>query len=366
MKLTLVLTLLFFHTAFAKETSTGIEIMTYNVENLFDAVHDKGKNDWTYLPFSKQKSRECQKVKSKYRRNECFETDWTEKKVELKLKQIRKVLLEGERKSLPQILGLIEVENPQVVSKLAKSLGYEKFVMTNSPDKRGIDVALLWNPSKDLIFKTFHEHELKGDYFKKKPSRNILEVEFQVANSESLYVFVNHWPSLGNPDNTRVQAATLLKSRIEKLQKANSKAGFIAMGDFNTIPKLKKKSKIHPFRDIFLKDSIMVDLRESYLSSESVPKSLKMKQPPGTYYYKRGKVWNQLDRVFFSKNLLTGNNLKIDLNSFEVYAPSFSRKSETKGYKGQLAPYRFDHKAKTVDEMGYSDHFPIVFKLNYK
>jgi len=339
----------------------SLEVMVYNVENLFDSQHDDNKNDWTYLPFSKKKTIECEKIKSNYRKKECKSTDWTAKKVDLKISQIKKVVLNKPRKSTPDILGLVEIENSNVVGKLSKTLGYKKFIVSNSPDRRGIDLALLWKESEILKFISMKEHKLSGKYFEKKPSRNILEGYFK-AKGKDLYVFVNHWPSLGNPDHTRVLAAKTLKARIEVILEKNPSANIIAMGDFNTIPKLKKNSKIHPFRDIFLKNSSVVDLREIFLKSNRVSKISKEKLPPGTYYYKRGKVWNQLDRVFVSKNLVDGKSIDVEIGSFDIYSPSFIRKERTKD-SVELAPFRYNHQSSDTSEIGFSDHFPLIFNI---
>jgi endonuclease/exonuclease/phosphatase family metal-dependent hydrolase len=358
-----VLLMLFLGASLAQ--AKKLDLMVYNVENLFDAKHDKGKNDWTFTPDSKQKSEACRKVKRDYRKKECFETNWTQKHVDLKLSQISKVILNSDRKELPDILGLVEIENQNVVNQLAKKLGYKHSTTSDSPDKRGIDLALMWRSSNQLKFVTKREHKLDGEYFKKKPTRNILEVEFLVEDKYSLFVFVNHWPSLGNPDEARVIAATKLKKRIVEISKSVKNYNIVAMGDFNTIPKLKKKGNQHPFRDIFLKDSLMKDLTTTYNMSDSIKKELKASQPPGTYYYKRGKVWNMLDRVFISDNLLDGKGLDVELSSYEIYSPSFIRKGKTQGYKNELAPQRYNHRTMNASKAGFSDHFPIVFQIKY-
>lgn len=361
----IILTLIFSTFFISNTLAKKVDIMVYNVENLFDAKHDKGKNDWTFTPDSKEKSEACRKVKRDYRKKECFETNWTQRHVDLKLSQIKKVILNKDRTSLPDILGLVEIENQNVVNQLGKTLGYKNSISSDSPDKRGIDLAVMWKESKDLKFVKKREHKVSGEYFKKKPTRNILEVEFLVDSKYSVFVFVNHWPSLGNPDEARVIAANELKSRIEKIAKTVKNYSIVAMGDFNTIPKLKKKGNLHPFRDVFLKDSIMKDLTTEFSSHKSVKKSLKDKQPPGTYYYKRGKVWNMLDRVFLSDNLFDGKGIDVELSSYEIYSPSFIRKGETKGFKNQLAPLRYNHKAIKESKAGFSDHFPITFQLKY-
>ncbi len=356
--------------------SKSLELISYNVENLFDTQHDEGKEDWTFLPKdTKGKKEACKKIGSHYRRQECFEIDWTEGKLAIKLSQIKDVLLK-ERKTLPNILGLVEIENENVISKLAKVLGYEKFVVSNSPDKRGIDLALLYQESADLKFVSKEEHELKGDYFIKRPSRNILEVKFRLAGKYDLYVFVNHWPSLGNPDIAREIAANTLKTRFSEIEKTNKDALLLAMGDFNTIPKLKKKGNKHPFSDVLLVDSGIKDLGEEFYSKNKNNKNFVDSNPKGSYFYAREGEWNHLDRIFFNKNLENGKTPELDVSSYHIYAPEFINKYDQdfddensshfkKSKKKEGTPNRYDHKARDKKTAGFSDHYPVIFKINY-
>lgn len=380
MKAHIIFILLFIsHLTFA----STIEIMSYNVENLFDTQKDAGKNDWSYLPKStKGKVEACKKVTSKYRREECYNADWTQAKLDIKLSQIKDVVLK-ERKVLPAILVVSEIENNNVVGMLAKQLGYKHHYTSESPDYRGVDLGVMFNETKDLKYVSKREHELKGDYFKKRPSRNIFEVQFKLGKND-LYVFANHWPSLGNPDEARVTAATILKKRIDEILKKNPKAAVVAVGDFNTIPELKKEGNKHPFRDILLKDGTIIDVEKTFRSDKSVKKEKVDALPPGTYYYARNSQWNHLDRVFVPKKMLSDKSpVKVILDSYAIYAPDFIREPQPasafdddmeemrgRGFKAdttkkQTAPNRYDHLATNKEKAGFSDHFPILFKLQY-
>ena len=133
----------------------------------------------SFLPKNYPGKREaCELIKSDYFRERCLNSDWTEEKLSLKLGQI-KDLLTREREHLPDILGLCEVENEAVIGKLAKILGYKKYIVTDSADRRGIDVALLYNPSSKLKFIDSKEHTIEGNHFNSMPTRSILEVEFR-------------------------------------------------------------------------------------------------------------------------------------------------------------------------------------------
>lgn len=336
----------------------NIHIMSYNVENLFDHKHDEGKNDWSFLPKETiGKKDACAKERGKHRKDECFDADWTEEKVNIKLSQIVDVISKG-RSTLPDILALIEVENLEVVTQLAKKLGYPHIEMTNSPDFRGIDVALLYRDLSDLKLIQKSEHNVPVEY----PTRNILEIEFELAGNP-LTIFVNHWPSLANPDSWRVKAAEVLAERTKAILNKKSDMNFIAIGDFNTIP----ENNPHPFMTVLHKDNLYFDAYER--CSDTRKKML----PKGTYYFAPKKQWNMLDRIFFSKSLSDQNKLEIDLETLDIYLPAFALKElpiglgkeDEKNIKIEMIPKRFEPQAKSKDKQGFSDHFTISVKLNY-
>jgi endonuclease/exonuclease/phosphatase family metal-dependent hydrolase len=339
--------------------------MSYNVENLFDAKHDEGKNDWSFLPKDAAGKKEaCSTENSKYRRLECFDADWTEEKVEIKLSQIVDVITK-ERSGLPDFLGLIEVENRAVVERLGKKLGFENLEMTESPDKRGVDVALLYKTSVDIKKISRAEHVVPVDY----PSRNILEVEFLIDGKYPLTLFVNHWPSLANPDSWRIKAAEVLANRAKEILKKNPQMNIIAMGDFNTID----ENNPHPFKTVLHVDDLFVDISKSFADDKSIDEAVKKKRPEGTYYYPPKKQWNMLDRFFYNQALKDGKDMEVNVSSFEIYLPQFALKEENKSSgtedekdrKVFLTPKRFDTAALTKEKMGFSDHFAIVLKVDF-
>lgn len=368
MKQILFLSILSFFLLNAGEART-LQVMSYNVENLFDTKHDvvngKDKNDWTFLPKDAPGKKEaCKEEKSKYRRNECFDSDWNETKVEVRLEQISEVLTK-ERKTLPDFLGLIEVENAEIVGRLGKKLGYENLEITESPDFRGVDVALLYKNSPDIKKISRAEHVVPVDY----PTRNILEVEFLINGQYPLTIFVNHWPSLANPDSWRIKAAEVLTGRIKEILSKNPQMNIIAMGDFNTID----ENNPHPFKTVLYKDDLLTSVVEEFKSDTRIAEDSKKKMSPGTYYYSPKDQWNMLDHFFINKNLKDGKDMDIKISTFEVYSPKFLVKELSKfdgspdegNRKIILAPKRFNADELAKDKMGYSDHFPIQVNIEY-
>ena len=335
-------------------------IVNYNVENLFDIDHDQDKEDWTFLPTSHPlKAQACAQIKSSYRRRECFETDWTMANLEIKLGQIERIL-KFARSEMPDILALSEVENEAVLKMLASKLGYQHFAISNGNDERGIDVAILWRESSKLSKVSIREHELKG-------TRPILEVEFKVGGKQKLFVFVNHWPSLANPNESRLVAAKSLKARILEVQRKWPDSKQIALGDFNTISRLHP----HPFNDVLLRKSALIDLEERVQDSLSYDE--KINRPPGTYFYAREMQWNRLDRIFVSENLVMGKELRVDEKSFRVLAAPFATTQER--YEGREhylrgsvvygVPWSYDHNANEASRAGFSDHFAQEFRVKF-
>lgn len=341
--------------------------MAWNVENLFDTQHDQDKNDWTFLPAkTKGKNDACEKVKFKRYRDECFETDWNNEKLETKLEQIKEVLTR-DRSSLPDILALSEIENENVIGILAKKLGYNTFVVSNSPDERGVDLALLWNDAK-LKKIAKREHIIKSKALKGRATRNILEVELLVAGTHPLTVFVNHWPSQGNDNETRMDAAKILMKRVKEIQKKNAKMNIVATGDFNVID----TNRPDPFFNIVEKDGLM-DVHGLFMESKEVNYREKVTYPLGTYFYGKKMQWNLLDRFFISKSLTDGKNLDASITSYKIYAPkfitdSYEYKFKTDNHYGSSVtgiPRRYEHNTARSSKAGYSDHFPIILKLKY-
>ena len=345
----------------------SLQVMSYNVENLFDANHDvengKDKKDWRFLPKNTLGKKEaCYNEKNKRHQKECYELDWSNEKVELKISQIKDVVTK-QNTTLPDFLGLVEVENKNIASKLAKKLGYEKFEISTSPDERGIDVVLMYKNNKYIKMISKTEHIVPVDY----ATRNILEVNFLIDNKFPLTIFVNHWPSLANPDSWRIKSAEVLASRTLDILKKNNQMNILSMGDFNTVD----ENDPHPFQTVLFKDNLYKDVESAYREGQLTSGILKKMTASGSYYFAPKKKWNWLDHFFVNKNLMDGHGLEVSFKTFEVYSPTFlthrllqkKRIGEDKSIEIVLAPKHFNPKANTKDEMGYSDHFAILVKL---
>tara|TARA_B100000575_G_C23141326_1_gene664278 strand:+ start:4026 stop:4973 length:948 start_codon:yes stop_codon:yes gene_type:complete len=295
------------------------EIFTvfYNVENLFDTINNPEKNDDEFLPYSEKK--------------------WDSNKYNKKLENIAMVLENINPKGLPNLIGLCEVENKKVVEDLIynSELKQKKYdiVHKDSPDKRGIDCALIFDENFELIMTDFIEVVIPES---KKPTRDILYAKLKYEN-DFLHVFVNHWPSRwGGQEKTehrRIAAAKTLRNYIDKNIKKSK--NIIVMGDLNDTP-----------YDVSIEKVLLNDNYINHMTS----KSLKDK---GSYNY-RGD-WSFIDQIITSKNFLNKKIISYECGVFMEDWIMYKNK------EGDHYPSRTYGGNNWYG--GYSDHLPIYYKM---
>lgn len=338
-----------------------ITIATYNVENFFDVRHDEGKRDWEFLPKGYPGKEEgCGSAGSF--QNRCTETDWTFDRFQLKLQQVRKVF--SYTNVRPDILALQEVENAYVVRNLAQTLGYSNYIIEEGPDRRGIDVALLYRAEK-IEYIEHHSERVSGAG----NTRDILGAYFRRKGSSSdaiLGVYVNHWPSQSAPSSFRITTARALKKFIEsdKRKFGASNLHVVALGDFNTVD----GDNPHPFDEVIeTRDSgaALIDTRALADSRQ------RRNQPPGTSFYPRKMKWDFLDRIFISANLRDGSGTDaIDGSYFilwdERITEDYYDSNDASVFSGSVVrgiPKRYNFNASTAAEAGFSDHLSVKLDI---
>ena len=318
----------------------SIKVMSYNVENLFDTLHDKGKNDYEFLPKSfKGKKEGCLELKTGYYKKKCLRSNWTKDRLELKLEQIKEVVSLA---NFPEIIALSEVENERVVRMLAKKLGYIGVAVSNSLDARGVDVALLYKEKKKLGLTLIDKKEVKID-----GTRSLLRVTFK-GRKRNIHIFVNHWPSQGSPAKRRLQVSKRLGKELKKI---NKKDFVMIMGDFNTLD----RDQPHPFRDGFNKKRRFIDL-STKLEKGGVP---------GTYFYGREMAWNMFDRIFVSKNMknYVSNYSILSSDKITGVYEYIYEDHPLYGSRVMGIPKRYNFRTSKKKDLGYSDHFPVIVDL---
>ena len=343
-----------------------IKIMSYNLENLFDWKHEKGKNDYEFLPKNHPDKSKCHINPPQYLKA-CYNTDWTYAKFLLKLKQIKKVV--ASQGSLPDIFGVQEIENAVVADRLAKTLGFKKFVITESKDSRGIDVALFYNEEKlrflshkEIEF-TFSDPAISGS------TRNLLVSYFQMANEKILGVYLNHWPSQGAPSQKRYEVAKQLRAQIlEDMKQFGEKKYFVVvMGDFNTV----LQDDPNGINDVLLSNSSKVrlaDVEALYYSHVELDPEEAWKVMPeeGSYFYKTKKKWNAFDRFFVSRSMIESHAVQVQMASYRKLAYPFAMAPYHTSAGEIMIPKGYEHNASGAEAAGYSDHLSIVFKIRFQ
>jgi endonuclease/exonuclease/phosphatase family metal-dependent hydrolase len=244
----------------------------------------------------------------------------------------------------------MEVENDSVINNLLQktalqSVGYH-FLHQDSPDLRGLDVALIYLPEK---FNVIHTQYLRVAT-KTKPTRDILFASGILPNNDTLHLFVNHWPSRYNDESERYIAAKTVKQVTDSLFNANVKSNIIIMGDFNDQPS-----------DSSLTQGLGVINEWTKKTSGRLynlcARFEEMKQT-GTYKYKG--EWQVLDQFIVSGELL--NNQSSTYTSSElVYIGNFPFLLE-KDKAGKTPKRSFRGNFFTN---GFSDHLPIYLDLVY-
>jgi predicted extracellular nuclease len=289
-------------------------IMAYNVENLFDTVHDEGRNDWTFTPGTPdQKEGECHHSGARGGfLKECIYTNWTQAHLNTKLNQIANAVLKTNNNNLPDILALTEVEEGQgqVIKQLANRLGYSHYFIVSTRDERGISNAVLYNQNNA---KFGHAQDISFDLIAHPSSelktRNILVMHFGLTDSKTgdnvpFTLMVNHWPSQGKRTIERSKIAEAMMKRMEQLKQQNKDMRFIAVGDFNTLA----SESPNPISTYLLANNCpgacanLVDLYQN------LPEELKATYPRGTHYYARDQSWSMLDHILVSQNLINNGS----------------------------------------------------------
>ncbi len=316
---------------------SNFRVMFYNVENLFDTQNDPLKNDDEFLPEGRM--------------------NWTSQKYRKKLKNISQVITGVGEMHPPAIVGLCEIENDRVISDLVRksalrAQGYE-YIITDSPDERGIDVALLYQPHRYKLLK-HSEYGIVSRNSSVRPTRNILHAEGKVISGDTLDVFVCHFPSRSGgkreTEPARINAAALLRSKIDSLFATRRKANIIVMGDFNDRPNDKSLFRTLKARSL------------NYHRSNGELYNLffhRLKEPDfGSYLY-QGR-WEMLDQFIVSGFLLNPqNSITVKEEKAYVFKADFLLQNDAKS--GGKRPFRTNLGPKYLG--GFSDHLPVFMDL---
>ena len=304
----LILIVLFFIECGFLFAQDSLTIISYNVENLFDYKHDTLKNDSSFLPEGMH--------------------HWTYHRYQTKLDQIAQVIVNISGWESAALVGLCEVENAHCLRDLCYRLKrfHYKYIHYESADERGIDVALLYDTTMVKILNSKPLHiPLENDN-----TRDILYVEALLTTNDTLHAMICHLPSkLGGTASTdwkRKAAKRVIQQQVDSILLLQPTAKIIVMGDMNS----------EPINDLQHLDNLMI-------SHNRVGK--------GTHKYQG--IWSCLDQFYISHSLK-------EMAQATIFTPKWLLEEDTKYLdyqpKRTYVGYRYHG--------GYSDHLPVVLKVN--
>lgn len=319
----LLICTLFHLRAAAQGDGLSLLVVELNAENLFDTEHDTLKNDHDFLPDGAY--------------------HWTRTRYWRKVNRTAQTLIScgaDSVQTLPDLIGLCEVENDSVMialtrRSLLRKARYE-YVMTASPDQRGIDVALVYQPFAFALdtAQAFRIPPKEG----LRPTRDLLYVCGRVLTGDTLHVFVVHAPSRSGGEMTsrpnRLHVATVLAAKIDSIRDAQPSAKIIAMGDFND----------------YADDASLALLYHHGLVNVS-RHATGRNGARGTYRY-QGQ-WGSLDQMLVSESLAGA------VHDCHIHDAPFLLEEDKK--YGGVKPRRNYIGPRYND--GFSDHLPLVMTL---
>ena len=338
----LVLSILYLTVSFGQNSKTYKvnTIAFYNLENLFDTENDPITFDDDRTPDGKD--------------------HWTKEIYQDKLKNMAKVIAEigaDVSGTTPAIIGVCEVENITVLEDLVNQKPLIKkdygIIHFNSPDRRGIDVALLYK--KKLFTPTSYKaKELliynDNDKSKRVFTRDQLIVS-GILDGDKINLIVNHWPSRRGGEkrsrSKRIKAAKLNRQIIDSLFSEDPYAKIITMGDFNddpTSPSIKKYLKAQRKKE-------GLSIKELYNPMEDIAK-----KGLGSLAYRDN--WNLFDQIIISTELT-----KKEFSSYRFYKAGIYNKTYLVNAHGRYKGYPYRSYAEGRYTGGYSDHFPVYIYL---
>jgi predicted extracellular nuclease len=324
----------------AQTNDDELFVAHWNVENLFDTNNDPKTNDDEFLSAGAK--------------------EWNEERLDRKMYNLARVIRAMNNNNGPDLLGICESEHQHLLDSLSKNYLSDKNYKTaylESPDGRGIDNGIIYNADKlSLLNIKGYETRFSDNY----DTRLVLLGTFLLNKKDTLYFFVNHWPSRRGGQEAseprRIRVAETLRVVIDSLFTINPKSKIIIAGDFNDEPtniSITETLGAYPFVCDSLDPKLLPQDFETNLFNASYKAWY---DGLGSYFYQQD--FSMLDQIIISRELLIGNKIIYDCNSFDVFKPDFMI-TRTGKFKG--APFPTYGGNRYLG--GYSDHYPVTIKL---
>lgn len=318
------------------DSRSDFTFMFYNTENFFDTENDSLTNDEEFTAEAGRR--------------------WNPTRLHSKAERLAKVILAAGQWNAPILVGLCEVEDLKVLELLTRNEPLAKFhykiVHKDSPDTRGIDVALLYRPEffRPFDYQAISVVDPKDKSFK---TRDILQVSGVLNGCDTLHVFVNHWPSrYGGIMETmgyRGLAAETLNKSVQKLFDKFPNAKIICMGDFNDTPTDDSLVKILGAKgsnDAELKGEL-INLSLRWISNDI--QTIKSKFS-----------WEVFDQFMVSDYFLEKSKC-FEFLKAEIFKAGFLLETDVAfgGVKPKRTYVGFKY------QEGFSDHLPVLLRIRF-
>lgn len=336
--------------------SLGLLIFFTIVSECF-SQDDKSSNEFTFMFYNTENFFDCENDSLTQDDEFTFEGDrrWNYSRLHDKADRLAKVIIAAGKWNAPVLVGLCEVESQQALEILVRQTPLNKFnykvIHKDSPDLRGIDVALIYRPElfKPFDFQSILLSDSLDPTFK---TRDILRVSGIFKNRDTIHVFVNHWPSRygGIMETLRFRslAASTLKKSVQQLLFEYPKAKIVCMGDFNDTPTNESLSVV---LKAIKRNTPEFKGELINLSFDWMDRSVQT--------LKNLYSWQVFDQLIVSDYLLESNNFREAMRA-EIFDAPFLLEPDKKygGVKPKRTYVGFKY------QEGFSDHLPVLLKFN--
>jgi hypothetical protein len=322
--------------SFSQQNTGDFSMLFYNVENLFDILDNPETDDDNFTSNG--------------------ELHWTSKRFSSKVLNISKVILSASGWNVPEIMVFCEIENRTVLERLIKDTPLKtipyKIIHKDSPDQRGIDIALIYN-SKNFVPLEYNYYPLiiNGN---KLNTREILYVSGILGGKDTIHIFGNHWPSrysgLMETKSLRKAAAILLRTKVDEINEKYQSPKILIVGDFNDNPEDESISEVLMAKKVEL-PVVETQLYNLFFEKQRISSgSLKFQSQ-----------WFIFDQIIISGSILSTNSgIYTKPENAKILVLPFLLEDDLKfGGKKPFRTYNgFSYNG------GFSDHLPILLQLN--
>lgn len=307
----------------------------YNLENLFDTVHQPGVNDYEFLPTGSNR--------------------WTGTVYWQKIHNMGEAISKIGTKTVPSgaaILGVSEIENRSVLEDLVKDPQIKnknyQIVHHDGPDYRGVDCALLYNPQYFKLENYASIRLITEDTAFR--TRDQLVVCGKLLGEDFAFI-VMHWPSRSGGEARsrpkRIATAELARKITDSLLNLNPNRKVVLMGDLNDNPTdISIKKHLRTFGDLSKANSNLL----------YNPADILYKKGIGSNAYR--DTWSLFDQIIMTQNLSNGDRSSLTFHKYQIMNDKFLIQTD-----GQYKGYPNRSFSNGVWQNGYSDHFPVYVYL---